>query len=491
MIECFCGLDCMIKICGLLFIIKMLFYKLEFISITPHPALPLKGGGRRKKNSVRLIKKVVRVKNIKNKLLLSTALVLCVQFTAPAFADSQIPTFLMPRFYQAIDSGNFADVKAILDNTHAALMANTTSANYKMDLEFRDEFGNTPLIRAAAQGSAENVRYLTQLGANINAYNTTFETPLIVSYNAGHFDVAEYLIFKGAIDNYQVAQKIQESGGKTEEQAKLPTSNTTKWVLGSGAALAAGGVIAAVAGGGGGGSSSSSTTTTTTTNPINAPASLDPTSFVTAAAQNQQGILAQNAQYAYARGYDGSIYSRDANGTLTSNTPTGHVKVAVVDTGVDFTHPNFVNNAILTSLSQTCNDSGCVSGGGAKYVAGAASTDATWATEVELANHGTMVASIIAGQRLTYDATNNLGLMEGIAPGAQIMSIGVYDPTYGTTPPGGFTHGDVAGIQYAINNGAQVVNGSYGVAGSTILTADVASINADLKGLFNELCKLS
>ena len=421
------------------------------------------------------------MKTIKNKLLLSTALILCVQFVAPAFADSQIPISLMPRFYQAIDTGNFADVKAILNNTRAALMADKTSANYQLDLEFRDEYGNTPLIRAAAQGNTKTVRYLTQLGADINAYNVKSETPLIKAYNAGNYEVAKYLLSKGAVDNYQVAQKLQELETKVIETKEASANNATKWELGIGAALIGGG-IAAAAGGGGGGSSSSSSgsggSIPPSSNPINAPANLDPTSFVTAAAQNEQGILAENAQYAYARGYDGSLYSRSANGTLTSNTAVGSVKVAVVDSGVDLTHPIFGSNTILTSSSVTCGDSGCVSGGGAKYVAGAASTDATYNEEVALANHGTWVASIIAGQRIGVDA-NGVG-MEGIAPGAQIMSIGFYDPTYGTTPPGSLTHGDVAGIQYAINNGAQVINGSYGISGVTIQTADVASLNAFL-----------
>jgi len=430
------------------------------------------------------------MKNIKNNLLLTTAVILCVQFSAPAFAqsfsNSQIPAAFMPRFYYAIDTGNFADVKAILDNTRSTLIADAANHNYKLDLEFRDENGNTPLIRAAAKGDADIVSYMVQLGADINSYNPKYETPLITAYNTGHFDIAKFLLARGAIDNYQIAQKIQAQDVQIAEaetakkQAVSTKSSALKWGIGLGVVGGAAAGIAVAAGGGGGSSvASGGGSGGGGLDPV----SLAPNSFVTAEAQNQEGIIHTNAQYAYARGYDGSIYSRNSDGTLVDNAVHGNVKVAVVDTGVDFGHPELAGQ-VLTGLSVTCGDSGCVSGGDAKYVAGASALDGQplYNQEVEMANHGTMVAGIIAAKVDGVDINGNG--MHGIAPGARIMSIGFYDPAYGVSPPGSLTHGDAPGIKYAIDNGAQVVNGSYGYGGTTIATMGTASLNSVLNNTY-------
>lgn len=396
------------------------------------------------------------MKNIKNNLLLSTSVILCVQFSAPAFAQglvaSKIPSAFMPRFYYAIDNGNFSDVKAILDNTRAALMADASNHNYKFDLEFRDENGNTPLIRAAANGNIDIVRYMVQLGADINAYNHKYETPLITAYNTGHFDNAKFLIASGAIDNYQIAQKIHEQDIKiTEETTKkeqLSHSNASKLKLGLGIAAVGGataGIALGVGGGGSGSSSGGSGSGYIPLNPnINNPQALDHTTFATIEAQAQEGVLAMKADYAYARGYDGSIYNRNSDGSLVDAVADGNVKVAVVGNGVDLNHADLSGN-ILAGKNVTCDNNSCVAGGD------------NIITDINALGYGheTAVAGVIA-------ATKDSVGMHGVAYNAKIMSIGFADIN------GDLTTGDRDGIKYAIDNGAQVINGSYGSSGSVI-----------------------
>lgn len=396
------------------------------------------------------------MQKLKDKVLFTTAIALCVQFFAFDSLAVQIPPSLLPRFYSSVDSSNFQDVKAILYSVRAGALTNRESSDYIIDLEFRDAAGNTPLIRASAQGNINIINYLIQLGANINAYNNKYETPLITSYNTGNFEAAKYFISKGAIDNYQVAQRLKIMDEKTVTLAEVKTNSmpsSTKVVIGAGA-IGAGGIAAAAAlgaggGGGGGGSSGSSSSTST----INNPASLDATTFVTTEAQAQEGVLAMNSNHAYARGYDGSIYNRNADGSLVDSVADGNVKVAVVDSGVDLTHADLSAN-ILSANSVTCDNTGCVSGGDNII------TDVL-ATSY---GHGTAVAGIIAA---TKDSTG----MHGVAYNSKIMSIGFADAA------GNLTFGDTPGIKYAIDNGAQVINGSYGTAGS-IRSYSSASINS-------------
>lgn len=409
------------------------------------------------------------MKDIKNKLLLSTSIVLCIQFSASvAMAEIQPTLSSKTQFYQAIDDGNFTALKSITDSTRASLLADKSTANYKVDLEFRDENGNTPLIRAAALGNIKIVTYFTQLGADVNAYNTKFETPLIAAYNTGHFDVAKYLLTKGAIDNYQIAQKIQkidlENAALAEKAAESAASKSLALKVGLGAAIVGGGAAAIAGGSSGGGSSSGGGTTPTPTPDGGAtisckpgttihPDACDHTVFNTAEAQAQEGVLAMKADYAYAHGYDGRIFNRyasasggHARGDLIDASPDGHVIVAVVDSGVDLTHTELDSN-ILTDLSVTCDDAGaCVKGG----------------SPVTGSYHGTWVAGVVAAER------NETGTgMQGVAPEAHIIAV------QAGTDSGIYLARAWAGINYAVDNGAQVINNSYG--STTSITSETAA----------------
>jgi len=100
------------------------------------------------------------------------------------------------------------------------------------------------------------------------------------------------------------------------------------------------------------------------------------------------------------------------------------VKVCVVDTGVDDTHPNL--NPLIAQYDFVNNDSD--------------------ATDDE--GHGTHVAGIIASRHSTY---------RGVAPDASLMAAKVLDNT-GT----GFMSDVIAGIDWCVANGADVINLSLG-----------------------------
>jgi subtilisin family serine protease len=149
------------------------------------------------------------------------------------------------------------------------------------------------------------------------------------------------------------------------------------------------------------------------------------------------GLNAINAESAYARAVTG-------NGTL----------VAVADTGIDTDHPEFATQ---------------LSGG---YNAFTAATG-TAATEDDPGGtgHGTFVAGIIAAEK------NNVG-MHGVAYNASILPIKVFDNLGAATSPQ-----FVNAINYAVAQGADVWNGSYGFTG----VPDIAAIETELDAYQNAI----
>jgi subtilisin family serine protease len=104
------------------------------------------------------------------------------------------------------------------------------------------------------------------------------------------------------------------------------------------------------------------------------------------------------------------------------------IKVAVIDTGIDDSHPDLIGTVV----------------GGVDF-SGVGTPDGT--TPVgSSAFHGSMVASLIAGQ-------GRLGVL-GIAPRAELLSISI-----GLGVPGANTDQQIAnGIIWAVDQGAQVIN---------------------------------
>jgi ankyrin repeat protein len=72
-----------------------------------------------------------------------------------------------------------------------------------------DNYGITPLMRAALDGRTQDVRWLLNKGANVNARDKDSETALMAAAYSGHGEVVNMLIRKGADVN------VISQGGST------------------------------------------------------------------------------------------------------------------------------------------------------------------------------------------------------------------------------------------------------------------------------------
>jgi len=140
------------------------------------------------------------------------------------------------------------------------------------------------------------------------------------------------------------------------------------------------------------------------------------------------------------------VWDTNHNLVLDSGANAGAgVKVAVVDTGIELTHPDLAANIIggynAIDPTKSANDDN---------------------------GHGSHVAGIIAG------ADNAIGVL-GVAPQASLLAVKVLNRR-----GSGFYSDIIEGIQWSVNNGAQVINMSLGgSADSTALhNAIIAATNA-------------
>jgi cytohesin len=67
-----------------------------------------------------------------------------------------------------------------------------------LDVDSRNEVGDTALIEAADHGATDTLKFLLEKGADLNAKNDEGWTPLISAAYMGHKDIANLLIEKGA-----------------------------------------------------------------------------------------------------------------------------------------------------------------------------------------------------------------------------------------------------------------------------------------------------
>ena len=186
----------------------------------------------------------------------------------------------------------------------------------------------------------------------------------------------------------------------------------------------------------------------------------DPT-FVSAESDSQMSILSQPPYFNSQWGI-----TAVASSSVSSTTQGMNVTVAVIDSGVDASHPDLAGKVIngvdyrdgFSYLNETTNlIDNCVSYTNADY----SGTGRTKPVHVDFGKydpngHGTHVAGIIA--------SNGIGV-KSVAPQAKIMPVRVM------SEQGTGDMSDVAcGIIYAANNGAQVINMSLGFEPSAIAT---------------------
>ena len=136
--------------------------------------------------------------------------------------------------------------------------------------------------------------------------------------------------------------------------------------------------------------------------------------------------------------------------------PAASVVVAVVDTGVDYTHPDLTsqmwqNSAEIAGNGQDDDRNGIVDDVyGADFFSGDGNP-------IDENSHGTHVSGTIAG------AANNSVGVAGVAPQAKIMAMRFLGPT-----GAGSTSGGIKAIDYAVAKGAKVINNSWGGGGSSL-----------------------
>jgi subtilisin family serine protease len=143
------------------------------------------------------------------------------------------------------------------------------------------------------------------------------------------------------------------------------------------------------------------------------------------------------------------IQARQAH-TITLGSP--EVVVAVLDTGVDWRHPELVENIWVNPKEIPDNNKDDDGNGFIDDIHGwdfyDNDNDSLQGTTIHF--HGTSVAGIIAS------AADNIGLT-GVAPRVKIMDVRAFDPRGRAT-----VDSIVKALDYAVANGARIVNMSFG-----------------------------
>lgn len=150
-------------------------------------------------------------------------------------------------------------------------------------------------------------------------------------------------------------------------------------------------------------------------------------------------------------GQNGGQFGSDVNASAAWSTTTGSPStvIAVIDSGIDFTHPDLVNNQWTNPRPSSSEDLH-----GWDFVENSA-------TIKDEQGHGTAVAGIIAAE-----GNNSVGVA-GVMWRASLMSLRVLDET-GT----GDIENAVQAIDYAVSHGAEVINVSWGTAGESFALND-------------------
>ena len=105
-----------------------------------------------------------------------------------ASPDGDTPLMFAARFTNDPsrgNSGNFAAIIHVLVEHHA-------------NVNLRNRRGETALTLACRSGALENVQFLVEHGADINAQGDYFGTPFAIATEMKHYEIANYLTKQGA-----------------------------------------------------------------------------------------------------------------------------------------------------------------------------------------------------------------------------------------------------------------------------------------------------
>lgn len=154
--------------------------------------------------------------------------------------------------------------------------------------------------------------------------------------------------------------------------------------------------------------------------------------------------IKSDAEYANTWG----VTNTGAKTVYTAGVTGNGVKVAVLDTGIDYNHTDLNANYA----------------GGYNFITGTTNT-------LDDNGHGTHVAGIIS-------ALNNGAGVVGMAPEAKIYALKILDAS-----GNGYSSNVISALDWAVNNGMQVVNVSFGTPVYPGTALEDAFINAEAKGL--------
>ncbi len=154
------------------------------------------------------------------------------------------------------------------------------------------------------------------------------------------------------------------------------------------------------------------------------------------------------------------------------------IKIAVIDTGVDVTHPQLKNQIAYNQGEMGLDDQGRdKSSNGIDDDANGLIDD--WAgyhfllktgDGVDAADHGTHISGIIAAEH--YENTITKGFVQGVAPDSKIIASGFMDHS-----GGGKISTVIKALDYAVSRGANVINASWGSSScSANLKEKIASL---------------
>ena len=90
---------------------------------------------------------------------------------------------------------NYFDIVCLLGHRDIALLMVKSGS---VDINGKDEHGQTPLFHASMRGMIEVVRALAEAGADLNQAKECGATPLFLASEQGHVDVVRCLAEAGA-----------------------------------------------------------------------------------------------------------------------------------------------------------------------------------------------------------------------------------------------------------------------------------------------------
>ncbi|KAB8220169.1 ankyrin repeat-containing domain protein [Aspergillus novoparasiticus] len=140
------------------------------------------------------------------------------------------PTRIANMLYKVIDSGN----EIIYCAADGDLDAVKQRLDQGVDVNMKNDAGETALSQAAANGCADVVRFLIDHGAHVDLQNGRHETPLVQAAKYGHEEVVRVLLEQG-VDVNRINQNDDKDATALHKAAEYGQDEVVRLLLGNGA----------------------------------------------------------------------------------------------------------------------------------------------------------------------------------------------------------------------------------------------------------------